>query len=276
MAVVYKHYEQIYSTFTKTNDNTIVPKLHYHNVYEIYFLVNGSRTYTINGRLYKINKGEVVLVPPKAVHQTAGSEYSRYVLYFNKNYLSRFFSDKYIDSMLDVFKLKHLIPSKEDSELLLKLFTAIYKYDQESKPNEIIALLPVMFSILRRSASDENNGNRLANEQLDRILNYIESNYSTITSLDELADALYISKYHLSHIFKKGTGIPIMSYIYNLKLSYSCHLLTTTKKSIAIIAMESGFTSQITYCNLFKAKFNCSPLAYRKQINSTPPPQNFQ
>lgn len=276
MSLVYKHYERIYSTFVQSNDKITVPNLHYHNVYEIYYLVKGSRTYVIDGRLYKIAKGEVVLVPPSVLHQTAGKQYTRYALYFSKEFLLRFFTKDYLDSLLEIFKLKHLHPTSEDSALLLELFTSIHKYDQESKINEVVALLPSLFTILRRAVSKEDAVNRFQNKQIATILDYVEKNFLTVDSLETLANALYINKYHLSHLFKEAVNIPLMTYVYNLKLSYSCHLLITTKKSVGAIAMECGFTSQITYCNRFKAKFDCSPLSYRKQMSPAqkkyPPP----
>ncbi|MDR2758348.1 MAG: AraC family transcriptional regulator [Spirochaetaceae bacterium] len=51
------------------------------------------------------------------------------------------------------------------------------------------------------------------NEQIQRILSYLNSNLCKPISLDQLVQKFYISKNHLNVIFRKETGTTVNQYI---------------------------------------------------------------
>ena len=73
--------------------NTVhgMKNFHYHDSYEIYYLVKGNRKYVIGDDYYSINKGDLVLIKPGVLHKTAGKAYDRILINFTPKYLNRFF-----------------------------------------------------------------------------------------------------------------------------------------------------------------------------------------
>jgi len=44
--------------------------VHYHDNYEIYYLLSGKRQYFINDKIYRIEKGDVIIIKPYEIHRT--------------------------------------------------------------------------------------------------------------------------------------------------------------------------------------------------------------
>lgn len=43
---------------------------HAHTFYEIFYVLSGAKTYTIQGTTIEVNKGDLVFIPPEQMHQT--------------------------------------------------------------------------------------------------------------------------------------------------------------------------------------------------------------
>lgn len=97
------------------------------------------------------------------------------------------------------------------------------------------------------------------------IKEYVHRNYKTEISLADLADHLYLSKEHLSRLFKKETGQNLFSYIMDLKMQEAKRLLTETDHTIDDIAFSLGFHDGNYFSKVFKKNVGTSPGSYRKQ-----------
>lgn len=95
------------------------------------------------------------------------------------------------------------------------------------------------------------------------VLSYIEQNYKSDISLSELAGYFYLSKEHLSRLFKKETGQNLFSYIMALKLKEAKRLLTETDMTLDDIAVELGFSNGNYFSKVFKKNELVSPKDYR-------------
>lgn len=73
-------------------------ELHHHDFYEIYFLVSGCVTYTIESKLYRILPGDLLLISPRELHQVhiepEMAAYERYVLWVDPQVVSQLSTDQ--------------------------------------------------------------------------------------------------------------------------------------------------------------------------------------
>ena len=97
--------------------------------------------------------------------------------------------------------------------------------------------------------------------------NYLDSNYyNTDLNLDEVADAVGLSKYHLCREFNHLYGISPGKYLANLRLQKSCALLLQSHQhTIAEIASMVGFSNDNYFCKVFRKAFGTTPTQYRLQ-----------
>ncbi len=84
------------------------------------------------------------------------------------------------------------------------------------------------------------------------LIRYMESNYTSPLSLDDLSSFAGVSKYHLSREFKKRTGFSPGDYLIELRMNRACFLLTGTTLTVEAISRMSGFGNYPNFLKLFK------------------------
>lgn len=81
--------------------------------------------------------------------------------------------------------------------------------------------------------------------------------------MQDIADALNVSRYYLSHAFKKSTGYGLWNYVISKRLVYSQKLLAEGA-SVTEACYESGFKDYAHFIKSFTKTFGCSPKQYGK------------
>lgn len=98
---------------------------------------------------------------------------------------------------------------------------------------------------------------------------YIDAHYTEDISIEELGNRNGKSANYISHIFKKETGIPIVSYINKLRIEEACNLLRNTDLTVYEIARVVGFKNHNYFAKIFKQFSDVTPLEYRKKFYGT-------
>ena len=96
---------------------------------------------------------------------------------------------------------------------------------------------------LRHALAEEDAGNE-ENPSFTmgtRIKEYIDAHYLEDLKLADIAEALHINLYYLSHTFKDLTGTSPMQYIIRRRIEEAQTLLLTTNMTITDIAMQCGY-----------------------------------
>ena len=97
-----------------------------------------------------------------------------------------------------------------------------------------------------------------------KIKNYIHENLYKDISLDNVADALYISPGYLSKIFKNMFGSNFTEYVVNLKMEEAVKLLYQNKLTVKEIANTLGYNSVQYFIRIFREKYGYTPKLYQK------------
>ncbi|WP_027087686.1 helix-turn-helix transcriptional regulator [Cohnella panacarvi] len=93
--------------------------------------------------------------------------------------------------------------------------------------------------------------------------NYIETNYARLVSLDELANSLHVSKYHLQRTFAETVGLTPHEYANRIRIERAMELLRRTESSIEEIAGLIGFSSGSYFIKVFAKLTGMTPGAFR-------------
>lgn len=88
-------------------------------------------------------------------------------------------------------------------------------------------------------------------------------------TLEYIADTLYISKSHLSRIFKNLTGVLFSEYLRDVRLKNACRLLRETDMTVDKIVKSCGLRDVSSFYRLFGERMNTTPHAYRQSVNLT-------
>jgi two-component system response regulator YesN len=105
-------------------------------------------------------------------------------------------------------------------------------------------------------------------EAVLKIKNYIDSHLSSDLSLAGLSNQVYFSPKYLSKLFKQVTGMNLLGYINELKISKIKELLSEKDSKINEIGVQVGFLSAPYFTRFFKKATGMTPQEYRSWINN--------
>ncbi|GAA3412242.1 AraC family transcriptional regulator [Paenibacillus hodogayensis] len=103
-----------------------------------------------------------------------------------------------------------------------------------------------------------------ASEPLQNAIRFIQSQYASVLSLDDIAAAAGLSKSHFSRVFLLKTGIQPMHYLRKIRIEKASALLAQTPKTLDTIARETGFDNSKYFIRVFKALVGTTPNQYRQ------------
>ena len=95
------------------------------------------------------------------------------------------------------------------------------------------------------------------------MLQYIQTNYNSDISLQDIAEAGNVSKNTALRYFKQKIGISPVNYLIQYRISAACKLLKETSDKITHIAACVGYSNTGYFCRLFKKMTGVSPKEYR-------------
>ncbi|WP_135548259.1 helix-turn-helix domain-containing protein [Paenibacillus cymbidii] len=93
----------------------------------------------------------------------------------------------------------------------------------------------------------------------------LEQEYAASHSLDTMAAAFAVNKYHLARTFKRHTGFSPLEYLINTRITRAKELLQYGTLPVADIARAVGVDNASHFINLFKSRTGLTPLAFRNR-----------
>jgi AraC family transcriptional regulator, arabinose operon regulatory protein len=91
----------------------------------------------------------------------------------------------------------------------------------------------------------------------------IEVSYRSIRSLDDIAAAVGLSKYHFVRLFKKHTGLTPIEYLTKIRVEHSIELLRGTELSVHEVAKEIGYSGSSYFIKVFSRWVGFTPAEFR-------------
>ncbi len=254
-----------YEVFYYKDPNPTEVEVHHHDFYEVYNLLGGDVSYWVDGRTYHLRSGDILLISPMELHRPIvkhGSTYERFVLWINRSYLDSLYGGSILTQCFRG-PSNHL-HGGSISTLLSMLVSESYgsKYGSEIYANGIFLQLMVEINRLSPIGTYTAQPSPL----ITNVLEHISKNFSTELSLDSLSSQFHISKYHLSHEFKRETGTSVYHYI-TLKRLAAARQMLINGISPGEACTACGFRDYTVFYKAFKAEYGTSPVFLTKSIN---------
>lgn len=266
------------SRFVNTHRDTTYSNgqvsLHSHSYYELlYCRTNSGVEYLIGSNRYRLQKGDIVLVPPGVSHRPILPEkmhepYSRDVLWLSTEFVEHFqglFPDHTVELR------DHSVPVRTMGtrwEFLGDLFRNGVREEEERRPGweaAVVGNTLTIFANLKRAYIERSAGTMKAEkpELLDRITAYIEHNYREHITVGALAKVFYVSESSISHLFKQKMGISLYRYITQRRL-IAAKLLIGENQPLEEVARQVGFVDYSTFYRAFKHEYGISPRQFSR------------
>ncbi len=98
------------------------------------------------------------------------------------------------------------------------------------------------------------------------VMQVIKENISEEINVKDIAEKLHCSVYHMSHEFKKHTGISVLEYRNSIRLIKAKELLISSDESIGAIARKCGFNNASYFAKIFIREEGITPTYYREHM----------
>lgn len=259
---------------------------HFHDTYELYYLVEGQRYYFIDKQTYLVKAGDVVLIKPNQIHKTslAGESYhNRILLQISGELMDPFLKACGMGSMEAVYAEDAEILSIPESErknverLLLQMEKELKEKQRQYQVGVKLKLAELLLTLTRYQKKAEfRQESQMAqtwkHQKVHEVADYLLTHPETQESLEELAKRFFISKSYLSRIFREVTSFTVNEYKNMNRIKKSQQYLAHSEYSITEIADMLGFENLTYYERVFKKYAGTTPLKYRKKTESSPKP----
>lgn len=127
-----------------------------------------------------------------------------------------------------------------------------------------IILKPIDDNQLVKAIERAIDWNITDNTTVNKMLEYFHNNYAEDIDLIQLAEKFYLTPSHLSRLFKKHTGITIVSYIHKIRIEKAAELLDYNKYSVKEVANYTGYNSLNNFYKYFNHFMEMTPGEYCK------------
>lgn len=106
------------------------------------------------------------------------------------------------------------------------------------------------------------NNDSCKDERLIAMMNYIQSNYQTIT-LEQMADEFHLSGPYISKYIHEKSGRTFMELVTNIRMKKARTLLKNGNMTVENIALAVGYPNVEHFNRTFRKKFNMTPVQFR-------------
>ena len=255
--------------------------LHYHNYFELTYIVRGSCAFHYEGEKITLQEGNICLTSNLAWHEVAPQPDCTAVaivarkstfdslfsgLLSRQDLVSLFFRKCLRDQGHPNYVLLH---TGDDPALFRTMRELVYEcYRTDDYANECCVSLLNLFlaRALRASAANVtlHSYEGYSRQDLDfsMLLHYIQQNYRTVT-LSSLASSFHFSEAYLSKLIQRNMSQSFTEVLRQLKMHHAEELLRNTEMKIGEISESVGYESVDHFTRTFRKVYGMAPREYR-------------
>ena len=253
---------------------------HYHNFYEIIYVLEGEYSSMLENQTYHMKKGDMLLIDCNVMHKYHFIEKKhdssrRIILWVTREMLQSLSGEGmdlsacfrgqgycayhfpiYYEEMLRGYLLKLVmaelpdVPSPEVKQVLDRGYLTLF-----------FGYLNVL--CLRREYGFSRE-NMVFHPMVEQVADYIEQHIREGISVEDLAGQVHMSKYHFLRKFKEQTGVTVHNFVLNKRLIRASEELLLGE-SLTEVWQDCGFADYSSFLRNFKKAFGVSPGRYRDQ-----------
>ena len=266
-------------TYSLSNAINQTHQLHCHNVYEIYYFIEGEVDYLVEGKLYRPVPHSLLLLSPQVFHGVkvrSNNTYRRYTIHFHPDLLQ---PERRL-LLLSAFPSNEKHSRQEVYYENLKgtqlgsFFDALESLAQQPEPlkQQLLATyleaILAQLTIICQTHSPVQVEARTSNTITDMIA-YLNDHLTEHITLDHLSEHFNISKHYMNRAFRKAAGTTVFDYLIYKRIIYAKQLMINGSTA-AEAALQSGFRDYSVFYRAYRKHLGHSPLEDRSfLINRT-------
>lgn len=234
------------------------PGPHIHAHLELIYLTEGQTVATIDGKDYRLNQGELLLVFPNQIHFYRDQcPVNGKLITFSPELLPDI--QKLLNTKLPYYPIiKEALPRLSIAsriERILAAYRSDLAFDRIAAKGELLLLMVHLLQQVQLQDLPINP------DSTKNVLLYCAEHYKEPITLNRMAKELHLNRCYLSHIFSDRIKISFSTLINSLRTEQACKLLCK-ERSITDVAYDSGFASIRTFNRVFIQNTGMTPTEY--------------
>lgn len=243
-------------------------KLHEHVNPEIFCLLGGESTYTINDKEYTVTPGKLVILNGNTMHAERSHKDNPV---------------KLITCKLEHVSIPNLAPNQiippdyspviDCEDCWESIRTIFFELSQNHLKNAPFAYEEAQLNIQKLIIYAYRNMKKMeapgtqapSNLPLSSLIkDYIDKNYHKNITLESLSEQFFVSANHISHEMKKDLNVSPINYLIDRRIGEAQRYLVFTNKSINEISELAGYDNPSYFNRLFLKKTGVTAARFRQ------------
>lgn len=238
--------------------------MHTHDHYEIYYFVSGECSYLVEGTLYSLKPGDIMIMRPLEAHKcivnSTSTPYERIVINISVDFLSKIDSD---DNILSVMMNRPLGTSNKFTlqdfghNLCNDCYASIILEPEKISRIDIISRALLILSEVK-NVIEKNNKVIRTSDIGSKLIDYINNNLYNQLSLESISNEFFMSQSQINRIFRKKTGSSVGQYISTKRLITARNKIRAGHTATEA-CNECGYNDYSAFYRAYVKHFGVSP-----------------
>ena len=265
-----------YEVYEKQGEPVGAAALHYHNFYEIIYVMEGEFASLAEDKIHPLHRGDFLLLNRNVMHKYQPAEKKqdvsrRIILWVTDGMLERlgegdtdlsacFHGESarvchfpvYYEEMLRGFLLKLAMSRGPESEP---------PGTKAAMDRGYLILFFTYLNMLCRGGEYFSTEELAGNPLVEQVSAYIDGHMEEAISLGQLAEQVHMSKYYFLRKFKEMTGVTVHAFLMDKRLIRACQYLREGR-SITQVWQSCGFANYSSFLRNFRAAYGVAPGKY--------------
>jgi AraC-like DNA-binding protein len=229
-----------------------------HDTLEVACVERGHVRYGVGSRTLDLGPGSVVVVPADVGHATSfESDVQAHALQFCASRVAS------VADAIGVEVLRDPLFVEDGARLgaLTRLVREEASSEHVGRALAIESLCEALtVEVLRHNGSDARPQN---DPRIRRAVDYVHSCFASALTVDDLARAAAMSRFHFSRCFREEVGMSPYRYVQHVRVQRAAPLLSA-RRPVAEVAHAVGFTDLSRFARAFRREMGCSPNAWAR------------
>lgn len=275
MSVVNRGYlHENYRLFHSSDQRDLDFDTHSHDFHKLIFCLTGHVTYVMEGSAYRLEPGDMLVIPRNQIHQSrlhGESVYERYILWIKDEYLASFREP----ALTRIFTRPHPAgsglyrPSPARRQTMIDQLSQVERCAKaEFDGHGLMADTYLLQFLLELSPHMTQPASAIgdavtSDPRFNEMLAYINHHLPEDLSVEQLSGRFYLSPSYLMHAFRRRTGCTVHQYILQKRL-IAAAVRIRSGEPVLLSAQASGFSDYTAFLRAFRKMYGCSPKALRE------------
>lgn len=253
-------------------------QIHFHNFYEILYIVDGTFNCLIDNTTYYLKRGDFLLIDRNHMHhyqyvEKQHEDSKRILLWITKEFLNEL-SGPEVD-LTGCFSMEgapaYHFPAHHEDKLADYLFQILFGISAEEGIDAEQMLiersyLTLFFVYLNRLCARQRfhftEEETTTSEMMKRVIEHIDRHIGDAIAIEELVNLTGMTRYQFLRTFKSITSMSIHDFIIKKRLLAACEQIWQGSQ-ISDVYKRCGFADYSSFFRNFKKAYDMSPREFK-------------